>query len=114
MGTLILRFFIGGVIVAVFSATGDMLSPKRFAGIFGAAPSVALGSLALTFLTKPARTAAVEGRSMLIGAVALGAYAVLVARLLRDRRWHPIVASGVAWLLWFGIAAGGWAVFLRR
>jgi hypothetical protein len=114
IGELILRFVIGGAIVAVFSATGDVLSPKRFAGMFGAAPSVALATLVLAYAKKPASYAALEGRSMILGAVALGVYAIVVAWLLGVRRWHPVVATSVSWLLWFGIAAVGWAAWLRR
>ena len=36
---LILRFLIGGVVVSAFAALGDMVKPKSFAGLFGAAPS---------------------------------------------------------------------------
>ena len=111
---LILRFAIGGVIVAAFAATGDLFTPKRFAGIFGAAPSVALATLVLAYTKKPAGYATLEGRSMLVGAVALGVYALVVSRLLRAGRWHPIAATSVCWLIWFGIAAAGWAAWLRR
>ena len=41
MGEIILRFILGGAIVSAFAAMGDMLKPKSFAGLFGAAPSVA-------------------------------------------------------------------------
>jgi hypothetical protein len=113
-GDLLLRFLIGGAIVAVCSATGDVFSPKRFAGIFGGAPSVALATLALTYLKKPVSIAVLEGRSMIVGAIALGIYAVVVARLLRARRWPPMVATSTCWLVWFGIAAAGWAAWLRH
>jgi hypothetical protein len=35
---LILRFVIGGIVVSAFAALGDVLKPKSFAGLFGAAP----------------------------------------------------------------------------
>ena len=34
----LLRFIVGGVAVSAFAALGDMLRPKSFAGLFGAAP----------------------------------------------------------------------------
>ena len=45
----LLRFLIGGVVVSVFAVLGDVLRPKSFAGLFGAAPSVALATLGLAF-----------------------------------------------------------------
>ena len=48
MGEAIVRFIIGGMFVSVFAILGDLLEPKSFAGLFGAAPSVALATLLLT------------------------------------------------------------------
>ena len=35
--------------VSLFAVAGDVLRPKSFAGLFGAAPSVALATLTLAF-----------------------------------------------------------------
>jgi Protein of unknown function (DUF3147) len=112
-GELAIRFVLGGAVVAAFAVLGDCLTPKRFAGIFAAAPSVALASLALAYLNKGSGYTALEGRSMIAGALALMAYAALVSRLLTVRKWHPVVASATAWLVWLGIAYGIWAGVLR-
>jgi hypothetical protein len=32
------RFLIGGLVIALFASIGDVLRPKGFAGLFGAAP----------------------------------------------------------------------------
>ena len=45
MSQIPIRFLIGGVVVSVFAIVGDVLKPKSFAGLFGAAPSVALATL---------------------------------------------------------------------
>ena len=45
---LLVRFALGGVLVALFSIAGNAFEPRTFSGIFGAAPSVALATLALT------------------------------------------------------------------
>jgi hypothetical protein len=45
---VLFRFLVGGVVVSAFSAIGDILKPKSFAGLFRAAPSVALATLSLT------------------------------------------------------------------
>jgi hypothetical protein len=44
------RFLVGGTIVSLFACLGDLLKPKSFAGLFGAAPSVALATLGLTIV----------------------------------------------------------------
>jgi len=41
----VLRFLAGGIAVSAFAALGDTLRPKSFAGLFGAAPSIALATL---------------------------------------------------------------------
>ena len=48
MSQILARFIIGGMIVSAFAIIGDVLKPKSFAGLFGAAPSVALATLAIT------------------------------------------------------------------
>jgi hypothetical protein len=37
MSQILVRFFLGGVVVSAFSVTGDVLKPKSFAGLFGGA-----------------------------------------------------------------------------
>ncbi len=71
LGDLAVRFVVGGAVVAAFAVLGDCLAPKRFAGLFAAAPSVGLATLALTYGSKGSGYAALEGRSMIAGAVAL-------------------------------------------
>ena len=68
MKELIFRFLAGGVMVSAFAFLGDIFRPKSFAGLFGAAPSIALATLALTILTDGKEYAAVEARSMVGGA----------------------------------------------
>ena len=76
-----LRFIAGGVAVSMFAALGDTLQPKSFAGLFGAAPSIALAALLITLSQNGASFAAVEGRSMIAGAFALAAYSWAVCVL---------------------------------
>jgi hypothetical protein len=51
MTQLVFRFAVGGLVVSLFAVLGDVLKPKTFGGLFGAAPSVALATLGLTILT---------------------------------------------------------------
>jgi len=104
---------LGGLIVSAFAALGDALKPKTFAGIFGAAPSVALASLGLVFLTKGGAHAAIDGRSMAIGGIALACYSMLVSRLLLRYEWDVAVAAMSSWLVWGLVAFGLWAIFVR-
>jgi hypothetical protein len=90
-----------------------MVSPKTYAGIFGAAPSVALVSLSLAFATEGGAKAALDGRSMMAGAVALFAYSLLVKHLVMRRRWSALTAASVLLLAWLAIALGLWAIALR-
>ena len=110
---LAIRFVLGGLIVSAFAVIGDILHPKSFAGIFGAAPSVALASLALAFLTKGIHDASVDGHAMVLGAIALCAYSWAVARLLLRCKWNTIVATASSWLGWLAVAFGLGAMALR-
>jgi hypothetical protein len=52
MKPLVFLFFVRGVVVSIFAILGDLLKPKSFAGLFGAAPSVALATIGLTILSE--------------------------------------------------------------
>jgi len=102
----LLRFLAGGVVVSLFAMIGDVLRPKSFAGLFGATPSVALATLVLAFWTSGGAYVAVEGRSMILGAIALAAYSFVVCQLLMRPRWSALRATALAILVWLGIAIG--------
>jgi hypothetical protein len=110
---LLLRFVLGGAIISLFAVLSDMVSPKTYAGIFGAAPSVALASLGIAFATEAGAKAALDGRSMLLGAVALFAYSLAAKRLIMHRRWSALIAASLLLLLWLAIALALWALVLR-
>jgi len=112
LGEFALRFVIGGLLVSVFAVLGDLLRPKSLAGVFGAAPSVALASLALAFITKGGDYASVETRSMVLGAVALGCYGLLVGRLLLRGARPTLLVTSVGLVAWFGVALGLWRLLL--
>lgn len=98
---LVLRFVIGGVVVSLFALVGDLFKPKTFAGLFGAAPSVALATLALTYFKEPRGYVAEEGLAMIAGAVALGMYSLaLVALLARRRRSSAWSSALMLWAAW--------------
>lgn len=109
----IVRFLVGGVIITLFAALGDVLKPKGFAGLFGAAPSVALATLALTVLKEGKDFAALEARSMLVGAAAFVLYALACLYLMGVRRIEAGRAAFGALSVWGLSAWGLWAWFLR-
>ena len=113
MTVIIVRFFIGGLVVSAFSLISDLLKPKTFAGLFGAAPSIALATLALTVMKEGKQYAAIEGRSMILGAVALFAYSLTLSYVLLRLRISALSASMVLLFLWMFVASGLWYVVLN-
>lgn len=106
MSDLIFRFLIGGVVVSLFAMLGDVLRPKSFAGLFSAAPSVALATLGLTIHKEGKLYAAFEAKNMLLGAAAFLAYAALVSFALR---WFNkgAIAVGLSLIpIWFIVSLG--------
>jgi hypothetical protein len=106
MGELVLRFLIGGVIVSAFAIFGDLLGPKSFAGLFGAAPSVALATIPLTIAHEGLGFAAIEARSMIVGAVAFFFYACAVIFLIQRYKTSAWIAATTSLLLWIAVAFG--------
>jgi hypothetical protein len=103
---LLARFAAGGIVVSVFAVIGGVLRPKSFAGLFAAAPSVALATVALTVMRKGPAYAATEARSMIFGAAAFLIYACIVSRTLFRTRHGVLATTAVALIAWFGIALG--------
>ena len=110
---LVIRFLVGGLLVSAFAVLGDLLRPKSFAGVFGAAPSVALASLALAFNSHAGDYVAAEARSMVAGALGLVSYGWLVSWLLLRRRARTVLAASAALGVWAIVAFGLWATLLR-
>lgn len=110
---IVFRVLIGGSVVSAFSMLGDLFEPKSFAGLFGAAPSIALATLGLTLFAEGKSYASVEARSMALGAIAFFLYACAVSYLMTRKKWAAKLAAGVSLLLWFAAAFGLWFALLR-
>ena len=110
---IIIRFVVGGVVVSTFALIGDLLKPKSFAGLFGAAPSVALATLGLTVATEGAAYAAIEARSMIAGAIAFFTYASLVSWVLMRYKPKALWVTICSIPAWFVSAFGLWYALLR-
>jgi uncharacterized protein DUF3147 len=113
MKEMLFRFLVGGIVVSTFSALGDVLKPKSFAGLFGAAPSVALATLALTITKEGVNYTALEARSMLAGAVALGIYSHSVMKAMAHRKRSALFVSVSLLSVWFVVAFGLYVVVFR-
>lgn len=114
MSELIIRFFVGGVVVSFFAILGDVLRPKSFAGLFSAAPSVALATLALTIHKDGRAYAAQEAKTMLLGCAAFLLYAASVSFVLRRYRFSAFVASIGLLPIWFAVSLGSWMILSGR
>jgi len=83
----------------VFALISQGLTPKRFAGLFSAAPAVALAGLTIVILDKGASDAHKNSLGMIAGSAGMVVYAASVVLLLRRLR-----ASHAAFL-----GLGAWA-----
>jgi len=113
MSQILIRFLVGGAVVSAFAIIGDLLKPKSFAGLFGAAPSVALATLGLTIATEGASYAATESRSMIAGAIAFMAFASCVSWVMMRHKVSALLVAICSMPLWFGIAFGFWYTWLK-
>jgi hypothetical protein len=106
MTEYLVRFVAGGLIVSVFAILGDMLRPKSFAGLLGAAPSVALATLGIALVQHGPQYAAAESWTMIYGAVALACYSIVVCHLLMRFRLGALPATILALAAWLVVAFG--------
>lgn len=110
MMEILIRFLVGGAVVSVFAIIGDLLKPKSFAGLFGAAPSVALATLALTVSSQGASYAAREAHSMMAGCIAFFIYVSVVSWVIMRHKIKALWAALCCILVWFGVAFGLWSI----
>jgi uncharacterized membrane protein (GlpM family) len=106
MSDIVIRFVVGGAVVAIFAIMGDLFEPKSFAGLFGAAPSVALATLLLTIYSKGRSFAVAEAQTMIGGVIALFIYTNCVSYVLMRFRFPAYVISMLFILLWLSVAVG--------
>ncbi len=99
--------------MSAFATIGGLFKPTSFAGLFGAAPSVALATLVLTIASHGKRYASTECRSMIAGAAALCLYSIFVSQLLSKCRVSALKATLSAMPVWLVTAFGLCRIFLR-
>ena len=103
-----LRFVLGGLLVSMFAVAGELFQPKTFAGLFGAAPSVAIATLGIAYRTRDAAYLGIEARSMLLGATAFVVYAATCVATTKSRAVAVSVGAAVAWAAWAAVAFMSW------
>ncbi len=108
---LAVRVVLGGALVAAFAMLGDTLKPKMFAGLFSAAPSVAIIGLLVTGLASGPAKEAKYAAGMIAGAIGLVTYSLLAAILVKHL--NAVLGSALAWGAWLVPAAVVYWIFLR-
>jgi hypothetical protein len=111
VAVLLIKAANGGLFVAAFAVLGEMAKPKRFAGLFSAAPSVALANLVVTLVTKGALEGRESCRGMVIGGLAFVLAAAVAVPVLR--RTRVLAASAVVGTAWLLVAEAGYLAVLR-
>jgi hypothetical protein len=104
MTTILFRFLIGGLVVSAFAVISDILKPKSFAGLFGAAPSIALATIGLTASANGTHYAALEARSMIAGAVGFFVFVMCVTRILLRHKIEAGPATLYSLPFWFVVS----------
>jgi uncharacterized membrane protein (GlpM family) len=90
----------GGLLVVAFALLSETLQPKRFAGLFGAAPAVAIAGLAIVLASKGGHDARESSIGMLAGAAGMLCYAAATIGLLkRMSALHASALGMVAWVV---------------
>lgn len=102
MSEMVIRFLVGGVVVSFFSVLAEIFRPKSFAGLFGAAPSIALATIGVTVAHYGRAYAATEAHSMIFGALGFFCYASAAGWVLMRFRVRAVVVTVALLPLWFG------------
>lgn len=105
---LVAKFVVGGLLVSAFALVSEVFTPKRFAGLFSAAPSVLVAGLAVTLLAMSADKAALTAQGAIAGAVGMIAYCVVCTPLIR--RFKALGGASLALLVWGAVAFSAYGI----
>jgi len=108
--SIALRAVAAGVLVCAFALLGSALHPKKFAGIFSGAPSVALANLAVLAVMKGTSDVAASFAGMVLGGVAFVVAACV--GVVGYQRLQSLANSALILLTWSAVA-GLAAVILK-
>ena len=93
---------VGGSLVVAFAVIAQVTRPSKFAGLFSAAPAVALGSLLITLASRGDGDVRRAALGMVAGAVAMVVYSGLAAWGVR--RMGALAGSLVVLAAWGAVA----------
>jgi uncharacterized membrane protein len=108
LSVLIAKFLVGGLLVCAFALISEVFTPKRFAGLFSAAPSVLVAGLTVTLLATSADKAALTAQGAIAGAVGMIAYCLACTPLIR--RFKALRGASLALVVWGAVALGAYGV----
>jgi hypothetical protein len=107
---LALRGLAGGTLVVISALISEAVSPKAFAGLFAAAPTVAVASLCVILATEGPATARQSVTGMVVGGIAMVGCCILAAVTIP--RIQALRGSLAAWAGWIAVdLALYWGVF---
>jgi hypothetical protein len=98
----------GGVLVVAFALVAETLMPKRFAGLFAAAPSIAIANLLVVAVVDGDSEARASAGGMLIGAGAMSA--ACLAGTLFVRRANALRSASAICVLWLLVAVAAFLI----
>jgi hypothetical protein len=104
------KFLAGGIVVVLFAVVSESFQPKRFAGLFSAAPSVLLASLIVTVLLKGTASASLLVSGAVAGGVGLVAYALVSAWAVN--RFKGLAGSLVSLVPWAVVSLVAYLVLM--
>jgi uncharacterized membrane protein (GlpM family) len=97
---LAIKGLAGGLLVVGFALLSEALEPKRFAGLFSAAPAVALAGLAVVLLDKGHHAAHQNAVGMVAGSAGMVAYALCAIPLLRRLKASSAAVAAIGpWVI---------------
>ncbi len=111
IGVYVAKFLVGGVLVCVFALISQVCAPKRFAGLFSAAPSVLTAGLAVTLIAQSATKASPQAAGAVAGAIGLIAYCLAATPAIR--RFKALGGSALATLAWLVVSVGAYAALAK-
>ena len=104
--TTAIQALAGGALVVGFALLGEVIHPKRLAGLFSAAPSIAIAGLAVTVVAAGSVPASHAAFTMMLGAAGFVGFSTTARVLLRHL--SALWASAVGCLVWIAVAVGGY------
>lgn len=90
----------------LFALLGEVVRPKRLAGLFSAAPSIAIAGLVVTVVASGDVPASHAAFTMMLGAAGFVGFSATVRVLLR--RFRALPASAAGCVVWIAVAVGGY------